>query len=613
MIFIVENTFKMNTLKEIKSGNTGYGLLVENDGYISMHEGKNQELLESYRLNENIDREFKCPYPFIVSAVFQKYGVKNANGRIYPEEVLKREVAKYQQAINERRAYGECYRPEALILTQNGWKQLKDVKKGEMILTLNTATNIIELKPILNIIQRDHNGKMYNITGRNINDIVTPEHGFPIYDRNNKFKGFYTAEDIYNNNVPDMHHSYIPKQGIWKGEYDEFMIIPAIDSEYIKKHIKRKDLKEKYSQDLIIPMEFFAKFMGIYLSEGSHSKTKSYKVTIHQKKEEVCQEIETMLSAWGIPFTINKSKRGDKAFVINDMRLHKYVSQFGIYYDKFVPYELKKQPKEILQIFYDWFVMGDGRIRGDKRRKSGNLSTDVFSTSKRMILDLNEIQLKIGYSGNYHKEDRQNDRIIENRLIKKENTQPLHFSYLSLTKGIYLDKRFLTINEINYEGPVMCVEVENHTWYVMDNNKCHWTKNCNHPLETSIDVGRICLNIIELHWEGKTLVGKMEIPITEAFRKTGAITCLADQVAHFLLSGLKLGVSSRGVGNVEEKYGTTIVTDYELICWDLVSQPSTPGAWIGQNEEELKPYMESIEKKNNLIIDNLQKFDTWLN
>ena len=44
----------MNTLKEIKSGKTGFGLLVENDGYISMNEGKNKELFESYKLNESI-------------------------------------------------------------------------------------------------------------------------------------------------------------------------------------------------------------------------------------------------------------------------------------------------------------------------------------------------------------------------------------------------------------------------------------------------------------------------------------------------------------------------------------------------------------------------------
>ena len=382
----------MNNLKEIKSGKTGFGLLVETDGYISMNEGRNKELFESHKLHESMGGEFHCPYPFVVSAVFQKYGVKNANGRIYPEEVLKKEVEKYQQAIVERRAYGECYTPDAMVLTSKGWKSILDVKEGEDVLTLNVDTNEIEIQPILRKIERNHNGKLIRIKGNHINDIVTPEHGYPLYDNDTKqFKGFYLAKDFLNKDNLKLNKMYIP----------------TLDNSQV------------------------------YISE-------------------------------------------------------------------------------------------------------------------------------------------------------------------------------LNITEEDYNGDVMCIEVPNHTWYVMQNGKCHWTKNCNHPESTSIDVGRICLNITELHWEGKTLVGEMEIPITEAFRNTGAITCLADQVAHFLLSGLKLGVSSRGIGNVEQKYGSTIVTEYELICWDLVSQPSTPGAWIGNDLGELKPYMESEEKNKAKLLENLTHFNEWL-
>ena len=106
---------KKSELTEIKRNNEGTGLLIENDGYISMSEGKNKNLLE-FNNNEG----WRCPYPFIVDAVFQKFGIKNANGRIYPEEVLKKEVEKYQQAIVERRAYGECYTPDAMVLTSKG-------------------------------------------------------------------------------------------------------------------------------------------------------------------------------------------------------------------------------------------------------------------------------------------------------------------------------------------------------------------------------------------------------------------------------------------------------------------------------------------------------------
>ena len=244
------------------------------------------------------------------------------------------------------------------------------------------------------------------------------------------------------------------------------------------------------------------------------------------------------------------------------------------------------------------------------------MSDDVFSTSKKLVLDLNEIQLKIGYSGNFLCEDRNKDRYIEGRLIEGKNSHPMYFTYKSLTKGIYLDKRFVTTNEIPYDGEVMCVEVDNHVWYVMDNNKCHWTKNCNHPAESVIDLSRVAINIIELHWEGNTLVGKMEIVISEGFRRHGIISCQGDQVANLLLNGIKIGVSSRGLGTVTQKMGVLYVADdFEIICWDVVSDPSTPNAWISDSYDKLAPYIESKESDDtkNKLFEKLDKFNNWLN
>ena len=101
-------------LTEIHKGEIGTGLLIECDGYISKDCGNNQQLFESYnKINEGIDNEFHCPYPFIVDAVFQRFGVENANGRIYPEHILKREVQKYQKIMDERRALAELNHPES--------------------------------------------------------------------------------------------------------------------------------------------------------------------------------------------------------------------------------------------------------------------------------------------------------------------------------------------------------------------------------------------------------------------------------------------------------------------------------------------------------------------
>ena len=575
-------------LVEIKKGQTGTGILIESDGYVSrdLTENNKKMIKEAFEAREN--GEWDIPNPFVLDVILQKFGIQNANGRIYPEEILKREVEKYQKLINERMALGECYTPEVMILCESGWKQLKDVTKDDNVLTLNTETNNIEIQKVSRKIEYDYDGELINLESRNISESVTPNHGYPIYNRYNKFSGFYTAENIFNHEVKDQAHSFIPKQGNWTESGDEFFTLKGIETPTSRILRNHPDCKE----DKKIPMDTFMKFMGIYLSEGDYSKTGN-DVRIYQVKPSICSMVEDLMVELDLKYTINISKNGSHTYRISDPRLHSYVKVLGDCYNKYIPFELKQQSKDNLRALYDWFMLGDGTIRGVKRNKKTKLTDDVFSLSQQLAFDLNEIQLKIGYSGNYHIED----RLIDKRDIKKENCVDMHFSIRSLTKGIYLDDRHLKMKKIPYNGKVMCIEVPNHTFYVMSNGKCHWSKNCNHPAESTIDLGRISHNIIECHWEGNTLVGKIEFNLTEGFRKYGICSSLGDTCANLILNGYKIGVSSRGIGSVKTVLGKTIVCDdFELLCWDIVATPSTPGSYIG-HKENLQQYVESDESK----------------
>ena len=146
---------------------------------------------------------------------------------------------------------------------------------------------------------------------------------------------------------------------------------------------------------------------------------------------------------------------------------------------------------------------------------------------------------------------------------------------------------------------------------------------CNHPEDSNINLERLAMHITELHWEGHTLVGKLTFPITEAYRRYGMTCNLADLMAHWVVSGLRIGVSSRGVGTVTQQYGKLIVgDDYEIICWDVVSNPSTPNAYIEMENDSLKPYIqENVDidtNKKNLLKeseknDKFSEFIDWLN
>jgi hypothetical protein len=135
----------------------------------------------------------------------------------------------------------------------------------------------------------------------------------------------------------------------------------------------------------------------------------------------------------------------------------------------------------------------------------------------------------------------------------------------------------------------------------------------NHPAESTIDLGRISHNITELHWEGRTLVGKIELNITQGFVNEGIVSTMGDMAANLLLNGYKIGVSSRGVGSVENKLGTYMVgDDFELICWDIVSDPSTNNAYISTSGREgLSTWIEGkeirMDGKKELISEKVQK------
>lgn len=135
-----------------------------------------------------------------------------------------------------------------------------------------------------------------------------------------------------------------------------------------------------------------------------------------------------------------------------------------------------------------------------------------------------------------------------------------------------------------------------------------------HPESSIIAGDRISHNIIETWWEGQTLMGKMEILMTPGFINYGIVSTKGDEVANLLRNRIKIGVSSRGVGSLKEgKNGEQIVQDdFEIICWDVVTAPSTPDAWIFKNVEEAKPYVENVNPKKTIteekLSDKLNKF-----
>ena len=134
-----------------------------------------------------------------------------------------------------------------------------------------------------------------------------------------------------------------------------------------------------------------------------------------------------------------------------------------------------------------------------------------------------------------------------------------------------------------------------------------------HPSASSLSGHDVAMNILNLEWQGRTLVGEMKLHLSPGYKKYGICSTSGDLVANMLLDNLLIGVSSRGVGSVKNQGGILVVDDdYDIICWDVVLEPSTPMAYIKSNRSELEPFLESKETNKNLVNEKLNRMEKIL-
>ena len=134
-----------------------------------------------------------------------------------------------------------------------------------------------------------------------------------------------------------------------------------------------------------------------------------------------------------------------------------------------------------------------------------------------------------------------------------------------------------------------------------------------HPQASSLSGHDVAMNILNLEWQGRTLVGEMKLHLSPGYKRYGICSTSGDLVANMLLDNILIGVSSRGVGSVKNQGGVLVVDDdYDIICWDVVMEASTPGAMIKLNRADLQPFIESETHKNTPINEKISRLEKIL-
>jgi len=121
-----------------------------------------------------------------------------------------------------------------------------------------------------------------------------------------------------------------------------------------------------------------------------------------------------------------------------------------------------------------------------------------------------------------------------------------------------------------------------------------------HPESSVISLKNVCHNIKQLWWEGDDLFGRIEVLNTPS----------GNILRDLLMNNITVGISSRGMGSVRQLGENTVEVqdDFDLVCWDFVSTPSTHGAYMKPvSLAESKQYNQQIpnnyDKINSLVTD----------
>lgn len=140
-----------------------------------------------------------------------------------------------------------------------------------------------------------------------------------------------------------------------------------------------------------------------------------------------------------------------------------------------------------------------------------------------------------------------------------------------------------------YPSKTLMREVKNYQKIVKERRALG---ELDHPETSVVNLSNASHLVTEIWADGDKVMGKIEVLNTPSGRV----------LKELISSGVKLGISSRGMGSVREDNGNTMVEDdFQLICFDMVSDPSTPGAFMMTEARDRSTGYTKADKINRIL------------
>lgn len=346
-----------------------------------------------------------------------------------------------------------CYDEDTQVCTRRGFIPFSELTMEDKVLT-RSKDEKVEWGDVTKLYKYPFKGNMYKIKSSSLDLLVTPNH--------NMFYRKIYSDDTYFEKIEDTKADRrIPKVSSWEvPEPVDFQLYGASS------------------------IENFVAFMGIWLAEGwiylvtdKPSGSPHYRIGIAQNKEVNLLKIKELLDdtfpniSW-----VPSSKKGKlSGYIGTNKELFNYLLQFGKVYDKFIPETIKSLPKKYLDVFMEWFILGDGSVE-EKNNPKHKSTTRLYTSSKKLRDDLLELSIKIGSWASYGERVGQLSIPLEDgRQIQSSKEYPSYSINLHKSKNFILKTK--AISEEFYDGFVYCCETPHHTLLVKRNNKMVWCGN----------------------------------------------------------------------------------------------------------------------------------------
>lgn len=408
----------------------------------------------------------------------------------------------------------KCFDVETQCYTKRGWLSYNEIQFDDEVLSINPNTLSIEWTNIKQIIIRniEPTEKMYHFSTDKMDIMVTSGHRMFAFSRFNEQIVKQNNDLIHSEHIRSYH--YLPREGYsWFGQDKDSFVLPAMNG---KCHAQ-----PCYKKEIIINMDDWLRFFGMWLADGYCRHTKNSKnndrKTVGIKQDRLRkEEIETILNA--LPFNYKEYEDNNRAtpcinFEIHNEQLWNYLIQFGYSDTKYIPSEIKELSTRQLQLLIDSYFKGDGSIYRDIGRTYRTISPYLAE-------DIQEILLKLGYLSH----------ITKRSYKTKDNIKTLYcinHAPQSKYSRVYFPSNKQDGCLCDYAGKVWCLTlIKNGVFLLRRNGKEFICGNCaqevvEHALDISKDGCKVAM-LLKIQF----LESKKRRKLFEKYPPPNTCTCL---------------------------------------------------------------------------------------